>query len=178
MEAAPSAQELTKLMTQAKHGDKQAFALVYQTCFLPVYRYIYRRVGRASDAEDLSQAVFIKVYTSASQFVGQGKSPLAYLFTIARNSIIDQWKKNNRQPEVSLETNDKDLSAENQPIAEKTDVDAALAKLSFDRQQVLRLKFYEGYSTIEIAGKLNKTTAAIRQIQCRALQELRVLLIT
>ena len=86
-----------ELMRLAKDGDSEAFGLLYSKYFVPVFRYIYLRLKNKEEAEDLAQTVFLRVYKSLTRFRDQGKEPLAYFFTIARNAIIDYWRKKKRK---------------------------------------------------------------------------------
>jgi RNA polymerase sigma-70 factor (ECF subfamily) len=176
---AGNAQALIERMTRAKAGDKAAFADVYTSLFVPVYRYILRRVGNRSDAEDLTQTVFVRLYTSASPFTAEGKSPLHYLFTMARNLLADYWKKQSSTPVVELDAEITDVgnSQNRQKVEDELTIAAALEKLEGDERTVVQEKFLNGLSTAEIAERVGKSEMAVRQIQCRALRALRALLV-
>lgn len=169
-------QTLIQNMTLAKAGDKAAFESLYAECFAPVYRYIYKRTHDAAIAEDLAQTVFIKMYTSNTSFANQSVSPLAYLFTAAKNVLADYWKKNHNHHTVYLDES-VDMEVEIKSCAASVTASAQcyqyLALLPSEQRMVLELKFLQGYSTQEIAQRLQKTPEAVRQIQCRALKLLR-----
>ncbi|MDD5430786.1 MAG: sigma-70 family RNA polymerase sigma factor [Candidatus Pacebacteria bacterium] len=167
------------LMDLAKKGDNNAFAELYDMYFKPVFRYIYLRLKNKRDSEDLAQTVFLKFYKSVSGFREKGKSPLAYFFTIARNSIIDFWRK---KKEVRLE--DVEEAMEQTPAAEDTQsevlrdeaagaINKTLENLSEEQQEVIILKFMNELTNKEIAGLLGKNEEAVRQLQCRALKLLK-----
>lgn len=80
------------LMQLAKSGDAEAFGRLYELYFIPVFRYIYFRVKDKEETNDLTQTVFLKVFCSLPNFKGQNKSPLAYFFTVSRNTVIDHWR--------------------------------------------------------------------------------------
>lgn len=82
-----------EIISQAKKGDKQAFEKLYKLYFVPVFRYVYLRVNDKQLTEDITQEVFMKVYTSLDSYTDQGKDPLAYFFTIARNKVIDFYRQ-------------------------------------------------------------------------------------
>ncbi|MBI2444557.1 MAG: sigma-70 family RNA polymerase sigma factor [Candidatus Magasanikbacteria bacterium] len=170
----PPVGDLIALMIRAKQGDQAAWAEVYQRFFLPVYRYTRRRVLDRPAAEDITQTVFLKVYTSTTKFSDQAVSPLAYFFTVARSAIADYWQKNQHR-EVPVEESAAELSMETitQKVEEQLIVEQALRELADEPRRVLTLKFFDGYRTEEIARTLHKTPEAIRQIQCRALRQLR-----
>ena len=170
----PTQAEAISLMQRAKAGDKQAFEKLYHYYFLPVFRYTLRRVQSKKDAEDVTQSVFLKVYVSHTPFQNQSISPLAYFFTVARSVIADHWRKNGRVAVVEEEiNNEEDMRTVHQKVEQQLSMEQAMHQLPEEQQQVLKLKFFEGQETREIAAKLQKTEMAIRQIQCRALKKLR-----
>jgi len=169
-----------QLMTLAKHGDAQAFDRLHGQFFVPVFRYVLKRVKHRETAEDIAQGVFIKIYTSLERFENTGKHPLAYFFTIARNAIIDHWRRQNVTTEIidieKLERMDSGLETDEaiKHIEKKEHISRGLTHLGGDQKQVIEMKFLQGFSTKEIAGRLNKTEVNIRQIQRRALLKLSV----
>lgn len=172
----PTTDALIQLMIKAKAGDKNAFEALYTHCFLPVYRYIIRRVHHKTDAEDLAQAVFLNVYSSATPFQNNNTTPLAYLFTIARHKIIDFWKKTNQAITVPLggdESEEKIVEETAEAVEKQVIIKAALKILPDEQRLVLENKFFAGLTTTEIAHQLQKSEMAVRQIQCRALRTLR-----
>ncbi len=167
-----------KLMQLAKNGDVEAFGHLYELYFAPVFRYIYFRVKNKSETEDLVQDVFLKVYKSISVFQEKDKSPLAYFFTVARNTIIDYWRK--KRNVSSLEKIANKISVDEktpQELIERNEATAtiyqAIEKLTEEQQEVVILKFIGELSNQEIANLLGKTEEAVRQLQCRALKALR-----
>jgi len=167
------------LIQLAKQGDKEAFDLLYDMYFVPVFRYVYFRVDSKTEAEDLVQEVFIRVYKNLEKFQDRNKSPLAYFFTVARNLIIDYWrnKKEKLFDKEDILTGLPDKNSDPLQLIEKKETQKAIRKeikdLTPEQQEVIVLKFINGMSNKEIAILLNKTEEAIRQLQCRALKILR-----
>src|SRR3990167_9724255 len=85
--------DLHALVERVKNGDSVAFDELYIHVFTPIYRYVYFRVKRKEDAEDIAQTVFLRSYQSLPRFEDKGVSPLAYFYSIARNPEIDHWRK-------------------------------------------------------------------------------------
>lgn len=168
------------LMRLAKEGDAEAFAKIYEAYFVPVFRYIYLRIKERQDAEDLAQTVFLKVYQSVSRFEEQNRSPLAYFFTVARNTVIDHWRK---KKAVLLENPEKEVAetpqvAENpEDIVQKNEIantlQQAIQELTEEQQSVIILKFINELPNKEISSVMQKSEEAIRQLQCRAIKALR-----
>ncbi len=169
-----------QLMQLAKNGDTEAFGQLYELYFTPVYRYIYLRTKSKEEAEDLAQVVFVKIFKSIGSFQEQNKPPLAYFFTIARNTVIDHWRK---KKEILVDTPiETDVAIEEQtdsPIdlidkkANAQVIHKAIETLTEDQQEVIILKFINDLTTVEIAKILEKKEDAIRQLQCRALKILK-----
>ncbi len=172
-----------ELMRLAKTGDKNAYSQLYKLYFTPVFRYIYLRVKNKEEASDLAQTVFLKVFTALPNFTEQKKSPLAYFFTIARNTIIDYWrtkKKNKVDDFDAIAQKTADNSEDPQKIYEKKEdqvfINRVLRELTDIQQEVIALKFISELSNKEIAELLGKTEEAVRQLQCRALRSLKDIL--
>ncbi len=179
--------DIAAIIKRAKEGDREAFSLLYNLYYTPVYRYIYIRIGKNSQdsAEDITQDVFLKVYTSFTNYSYTGKSPLAYIYTIARNTLIDRGRKKKIQfAELDPEDNtieqipDMADNPSEQYIKkeESQDLRARICLLSPDQQDVVTLKFIDGLETKEIAETLGKSEEAVRQLQSKGLRALRNIL--
>lgn len=166
-----------KLIEKAKRGNREAFGKLYELYYSPVYRYIYFRIQKKEDTQDLTQIVFLKVYESIENYEERGKEPLAYFFTVARNTVIDYQRKKptlKLLDTLNLEDEEKYSPEYFAQVNEETKiVDKAIQTLKGEQREVILLKFIAGLSNAEIAKQLGKTEDAIRQIQHRALKVLR-----
>jgi RNA polymerase sigma factor (sigma-70 family) len=80
------------------------FDTIYMTYHKPVYDFVYKRVSNAAIAEDLTSTIFEKIVKSINDFQWQGITISAWIFRIARNGIIDFYRKNNKfKRDVSLD---------------------------------------------------------------------------
>jgi len=175
----PNKTDSRRLMRLAKGGDRAAFAEVYDRYFTPVYRYIFFRVRSRAEAEDLTQAVFLKAYEAIERFEDRGKEPLAYFFTIARNAIINFWRKKKEflteKPEHDFHERGGALDIEDDLEVKEsvTIIRKGLSLLTDEQAEVISLKFISELSNKEIAEALGKSEEAVRQLQSRGLRELR-----
>ena len=80
---------LERLVAAAQAGDPEAFGRLFDHYHELVYRYIVSRVGRPSDAEDLTQLVFVKALEALPRYEQRGVPFGGWLFRLARNVVID-----------------------------------------------------------------------------------------
>ena len=171
------------LAVRASGGDVTAFGLLYDRHVDAVYRYVYYRVRDDAEAEDLTSDVFMRALKAMPRYEPR-QAFLAWLYRIARNAVIDRARRGGRQ--VSYEDAIEHPTADQivEPDAEllaHSDSDAlraALTKLTPLQQEVLVLRFLEGFSTQEIARIVGKREGTIRGIQFRAIGALRQLIPT
>ncbi len=165
-----------ELVLLAKGGDADAFGQLYEAYLDKIYRYIYFRVTDEQIAEDLISQVFTKAWENLSRYQPSGRPFIAWLYTIAHNTVIDHYRT--RKDTVPIENtlslaSDAPSPHEQVELHFETDnLRTALQTLTPEQQQVVVLKFISGMSTDEIAGQLRKSAGAIRALQMRALQAL------
>ena len=97
--------DLRSLILAAKKGDTEAFGVVYETLFSPLYRYVFSRSRDKELTNDICQQAFLRFFQALPGYEPD-KSPLAYLFTIAKHVLINAGVKKTSVPldEVLLET--------------------------------------------------------------------------
>src|SRR5919107_1982780 len=91
---------LERLVAEAQGGDPEAFGRIFDAYAAPIHRFIASRVNRPSDAEDLTQLVFVKALEALPRYESRGIPFGGWLFRLARNAIIDQART--RKDHVSL----------------------------------------------------------------------------
>lgn len=165
------------LIEKARLGDNDAFGKLYEHYYLPVFRYIYFRIKKKEDTQDLVQTTFLKVYKSIGKYKNLGKEPLSFFFTVARNTVIDHFRKKRDlklYEYTDIEENE-DRNPEN--FAQKNEqakiVNKAIQSLNEEQKEVVLLKFMAGLSNNEIAKQIGKSEDNVRQIQHRALKLLK-----
>jgi RNA polymerase sigma factor (sigma-70 family) len=167
-----------RLVHQARQGSREAFSALYRSSVASVYRYCWMRVdGHQADAEDLTSKVFLRAWQSIGQYDERGRPFLAWLNTIARNTVIDHLRRSNRTDllDESLPASD-DIADDVARRIEHERLRGALGRLTPEQRQVLIYQFVLGYRSDETAAIMGKRAGAIRALQMRALQALRVIL--
>jgi RNA polymerase sigma-70 factor (ECF subfamily) len=171
----PENQQEERDLIEAAQRDPGRFAELYELHFERVYAYIVRRVCERSAAEELTSHVFHQALANLGKFKWRGAPFAAWLFRIARNSIADRAQRIQR--ESARESSPQDAAASPEPDFEQIDTVARVYKLvdelPWDQRYVIRLRFAEEKSIREIAQQLSRSEGAIKQLQFRALQNLR-----
>jgi len=179
----PTEQDDAALAVRASKGESAAFGLLYDKHVAAIYRYVYYRVRDDAEAEDLTSDVFMRALKAMPRYEPR-QAFLAWLYRIARNAVIDRARRGNRQVsfEDALEHPNADqiLDPDDQLLAtsDNATLRGALAQLTPLQQEVIVLRFLEGYSTHEIASIVGKREGTVRGIQFRAIGALRQLIPT
>ena len=171
----------TSVIERAIKRNPAAFTKIYDRYVDRIYHFVFCRVMSKSDSEDITQEVFIRAWKNIHKFQERGRPFAAWLFAIARNLITDH----HRGKKALLPLDDVIDSAEDVKInLEKAAEDSfdhahlrrAITKLKGDKQKVIAMRFFDGYSYAEIAKMMKKSEGAVRVVQYRALQDLRRIL--
>jgi RNA polymerase sigma-70 factor, ECF subfamily len=168
-------------------ADLAALAVLQERYLREVFRYVFRRVPRQEEAEDLTAEVFASAFAALPQFRGQCP-PAVWLFRIARRKIIDaQRRRTTRRETLASELADdataaaaiwEALPAPGGPEAALTRAEARLvlreliARLNPDQQEALALKYWEGLSIAEIAIVMERSASSVTSLLHRAREAL------
>ncbi len=164
------------LIQRACRGDGDAFGQLYESTLTRVYRYIYFRVTDDETAEDLTSKVYLKAWQNLPRFQASSSPFIAWLYTIARNTVIDHYRTSRQESHLDEITSlpDRDPLPQEQ-CEHRMDADSlrrALHHLTPEQRDVVTMKLLDGLSTEEIATRLRKTPGAIRAVQMRGIQAL------
>jgi RNA polymerase sigma factor (sigma-70 family) len=165
------------LVERAITHDADAFGKLYDIHVDRVYRHIYYRVGNEADAEDLTQQAFLKAWQAIDRYKRVASPFVAWLMTISHNLVVDFYRTRKDQAylEADILADDGALNPERAAEAalEQQRLRRAILQLRGDEQQVVILRFMEGFEFAEIASVLKKKEGNVRVILHRALVRLR-----
>jgi RNA polymerase sigma-70 factor (ECF subfamily) len=168
---------IERLVQEARDGDAWAFGLLFDHYHLPVYRYVASRVHRPSDAEDLTQLVFVKALEALPRYESRGIPFGGWLFRLARNAVIDHVRTRHDHADLDTALGQADAAAgpDEQTVSrqELDDVARALDSLTDEQREALSLRFFGGLSAREAAVVMGKQEGTIRGLQFRAIAALR-----
>ena len=160
-----------RLLIEAAQKDTRRFDELYERHFERVYAFIARRVRDRHDAEDLTAEVFQHALANLPHFEWRGVPFAAWLFRIAANAITDRLKKRSRE-HIDPASDDLD-----QVYWRDIETRIALFKLvddlPVDQRSVILKRFVEDKSIRQIAEDLQRSEGAVKQLQFRALENLR-----
>lgn len=169
-------------------GDEKSLELLIGRYVKFIYSFVYRYVGNAQEADDITQEVFVKVWRNLKKF-DQQKSFKTWIFSIAKNTAIDFLKKKkaipfsefeNEEGENTLTETLADPSPLPQELLEKTDMSkrlsTAMGKISPKYRMVLFLRYNDHFNFREIAESLGVSLHTVTSQHRRALTKLRELL--
>jgi RNA polymerase sigma-70 factor (ECF subfamily) len=156
--------------------DSQVIGAVYDQYFPEVYRYILYRLGDQTLAEDIASDVFVRLL-EASQNKRPPQSNLkGWLIGTASHAVMDHLRRKYRRPEEILSDSHPDLGpgihAEIDQRDQNRAIQQAYAQLTSEQQDVLALRFGQGYSLEETASHMKKNVNAVKALQFRALSAL------
>lgn len=164
--------EQEKLLIEAAQQDPQRFADLYEANFERVYAFIVRRVQDRSLAEDLTSEVFHHALANLSRFEWRGVPFAVWLYRIAANAIADAWRRSSNRDHDSASLDNLDQS--NWPeIERRAALFQLVNRLPEDQRSVIIQRFVEQKSIRDIAKDFGRSEGAIKQLQFRALENLR-----
>jgi RNA polymerase sigma-70 factor (ECF subfamily) len=174
--------EDSELIKNAQEGESEAFGELYQRYAQTIFRFIYANLNDRLDAEDLTEEVFFRAWRSLPKYRQQGVPFLAYLFKIARNVLIDFYRRAGRSGGI-MSIEEKQITDFNPDPGETAilniehqEVRQTLTQLREDYRTVIVLRFLSGLSPEETGQVMGRTPGAVRILQHRALSALRSLL--
>ena len=170
----------SELIEKAKTGDRTALGELVAACWHPVYRLISRKTGNPEDAQEITQETFFRAFRSLSDYRQTEARFTTFLSRIALNLVTDFWRKKGRSPSISDIDDHPALAASGpdpgeQVVLQETrqSLTEALKELPAEQRQAIELRIIAGLPVKEAAIAMDKTEAAVKMLQQRALKNLR-----
>ena len=169
-------QDEESLVRRAQHRDQEAFAQLYEEHFDKIYRYVTLKIGNETEAEDMTQQVFLNALKSISSFKWKGIPFSAWLFRIAHNQVVDYLRSKKR---TTVPLDESLVSNDNNPqllTEQKLDIEQlilATEKLTEAQRDVISLRFAGELSIAQVAKAMGKSQGAVKALQHSAIVALR-----
>jgi RNA polymerase sigma-70 factor (ECF subfamily) len=170
------------LIEQYLKGDEKSLEILIARYLKPIYSFVYKNVGSQSEAEDITQEVFVKIWKNIKKF-DQKKNFKPWIFQIAKNASIDFLRKKKSIPFSKFE-NEKgqNILLENmaetplnliENLSDKRVLAAAIDSLTEKEQKIINLRHNEGLSFKEIAEIFKESINTAKSRYRRALQNMK-----
>jgi RNA polymerase sigma-70 factor (ECF subfamily) len=154
-----------------------ALTQIYEENFDRIYRYIVLKIGDRTEAEDMTQQVFLNVLKSISSYKWQGMPFTSWLYRIAHNQVVDFLRKRSRRATVPLDESIPSLRDDPESAAmQRLEIEGlavAAKKLTAAQQEVISLRFAAELSVAEVARVMGKSEGAVKALQHSAIVALR-----
>ncbi len=171
--------ELVGLLAAVAQHDVAAFERLYEATRAKLYGVLLRILRRPELADEVMQETYLKVWTMADKFDPSVASPITWMVAMGRNRAIDIVRK---KGEVSIEEEPEalDVAAETPtPLARREMTEelkqllSCLGKLDPEKQRIVLLAYYSGWSCDQLAKKLDIPVNTIKTWLRRSLLEVR-----
>lgn len=176
-------------LIECAKADPQAFGVLFDRYYSPIFGYVLRRVGKWNDAQDITSEVFFKALKSLWRYRWRGIAFSSWLYRIATNEVGMYFRKAGRAPLSLNQLMDEsgfDPASSDDLLAEKLEAERQLERhrefllarshittLPLKYQDVITLRFFERKSIREIAEIVGKKEGTVKSLISRALQRLR-----
>jgi len=157
--------------------DSQAIGAVYDRYFADVYRFAYYRLNDEKLAEDISSDVFVRLLEAVKKRRGPQTNIKGWLLATASHAVTDHLRLTYKHPTEVL--SDMIPNGTTPSVTEEVDqrqkvssFQGAFVRLTAEQQNVLALRFGDGYSLEETARLMQKNVNAVKALQFRALAAL------
>jgi RNA polymerase sigma-70 factor (ECF subfamily) len=162
-----------RLLVEAAQADPAKFGALYEIHFERIYAFVARRIRDRDIAEDLTSDVFHKALASLRNYESRGVPFAAWLMRIAANAVADQYKRAAREAPGFEDPPELAVNPDMEEVEHRAHLFRLVNQLPSDQRQVIFERFVEQRSIREIAQQFGRSEGAVKQLQFRALQNLR-----
>jgi RNA polymerase sigma-70 factor, ECF subfamily len=154
-----------ELLARVGEHDRDAFEILYGRYVRPVFSLALRRLGDRGHAEDAVQEAFAAIWRSASTYRPERGAAGGWLYTVARNAIVDRLRRNGpaadgELPELASGEPDPSQQAEDSDVSWR--VHRALEELQPREREVIELAYWSGMSQSEVAEYLGLPLGTVK----------------
>src|SRR5512146_1602947 len=133
-----------KVIQQVKSGDAEAYGVLYDQYAEVIFRYVYSHLEGRLDAEDLTEDIFMRAWKALPKYDERGLPFSAFLFRIARNSLIDYYRQRKAVQsldDIEIQSHDPGLEEAVDVHIENNDLKKSMSGLREDYRNVLIFRF-------------------------------------
>ncbi len=172
--------DLEKKLIKDSRKDKSNFSPLYKHYKKYIHEFFSYRVSEETSAEELTSTVFEKALKSLDNFQWQGVSFSAWLYKIARNTLIDYYRNNEKRKKITnldrtydLPSKEKSPHEQIETMFEEDLLHKILNKLNTREREIIYMKFFDGYTNKLIAKITGLSETNVGTIVYRTIRKLR-----
>lgn len=163
------------IIAECQAGHMDSFVLLYDAYIEKIYNFIFFRTMHRELAEDITSQTFIKAYEKINSFDPTRGTFQAWIYQIARNLLIDEYRK--RKPVENIDAyenlrSNTDLEAETQKQLDAEKVQKLLASLPEESQELVTMRLWDELPYAEIAAITGKTEGSLKMQFSRIISKL------
>jgi RNA polymerase sigma-70 factor (ECF subfamily) len=159
-----------RLLIAAAQADPARFVEIYERYVDRIYSFVSRRTENRAAAEDITSHVFEQALGAIGRFEWRGLPVSVWLFRIASNALADHWREHSRAVQEARGVPD---PLELEDLERRIALYQQVERLPDLQRRVIQLRFVEEKSIREVAAALARSEGAVKQLQLRALENLR-----
>ena len=159
-----------------ENNSRSEFTILYDQYVDKIYRFIYYKTHHKETAEDLTSVAFVKALNSFSSFDQNKGGFSAWIYKIARNTVIDFYRS--KKTLINIDdvwdlSDNQDIEREVHASLKLAEVKKYLKNLSSEQRDVVILRVWEGLSYKEIAAVLGKSENGCKMMFFRTIKKLK-----
>jgi RNA polymerase sigma-70 factor, ECF subfamily len=159
--------ELVWLLAAVARGDEAAFERLYVTTRAKLFGVVFRILRRRDLAEEVIQDAYVRIWHNAGQFDPARLSPITWIVLIARNRAIDAVRKRGEssieeEPTAHAATDRSDPRPRQEMTEELKRLLECIGKLEPDRQKLVLLAYYNGWSREQLAENFSVPVSTVK----------------
>ena len=167
--------ELSELFIEFKNNNKIAFERLYSQYNRLVYRIAFGIIKNNTDAEDIVQTVFTKIYVMDKEQLPT-KNQASWLYSLTKNETITFLRKKNNDIDLSSIYEIEDANNEINTIIDQIEFNRLISKLNDKEKEVVSLKILSNLSFEEIGKLLDLPTGTVKWRYYKSIHTLKILL--
>ena len=166
-----------EIIRKCQKGKLEEFTSLYDKYVKRIYNFIYYKCFHKESAEDLTSQTFIKALDKIKTFNPQRGSFSSWLYQIARNNVIDFYKKKERSTKSIYDfwglSSEEDIAFDTEIKEKLSKVKEHLKNLKPEQREIVLMRIWDDLSYKEIARITGKSESACKMMFSRTIRELR-----